>query len=170
MKLIIGLGNPGKQYLNSRHNIGFTIVDSLLEGEKNKVNVPDLIGELYRFGTNNLVLKPTSYMNNSGVETVKVTNFFKIIEDELLVIHDDVDLPLGEIKLEQGRGSAGHRGVDSIISFLGTKNFFRLRIGVGRPPENTPTDQYVLEDFTATDHIQISEIKEKAIDQIKKWL
>lgn len=170
MKLIVGLGNPGKQYFNSRHNIGFTVVESLLEGEKVKVNVPDLIGELYRLGPNALVLKPTSYMNNSGTETAKVTNFFKITESDILVVHDEADLPLGEVKLEQSRGSAGHRGVESIISSLGTKDFFRLRVGVGRPPENIPTDQYVLEDFTATEHIELSKIKEVAHNQILEWL
>ena len=172
MKLIVGLGNPGKQYAETRHNLGFQILDQFLTSfpEKSKVNVPDLVGELYRVGANKLVLKPTSYMNNSGVEVKKVINFFKIQMSDLLVVHDEVDLPWGELKLEMGRGSAGHQGVESIIEKLRTKEFFRLRVGVNKPPENIPTDQYVLENFSSEEEKKLSDIVETACNQINSWL
>lgn len=172
MKLIVGLGNPGKQYLNHRHNIGFNIVDQLLEDypNKTKVNVPDLIGDLERLDSNLLVLKPTSYMNHSGKEVSKVVNFFKIPPSDLLVIHDEVDLPLGTIKLHLGKSSAGHRGVESIIESLGTQDFHRLRVGVSRPPENLPTDQYVLQDFSPEEAEQLEDTTLEALTHIKSWL
>lgn len=172
MKLIVGLGNPGKQYLGTRHNLGFKIVDLLLEkySEKSKINVPDLVGELYRISPNQMVLKPTSYMNNSGVEVKKVVTFFKIQIEDIIVIHDEVDLPLGEVKMEKGRGSAGHRGVASIIEQLNSQEFFRLRFGVGRPTDNMPTDSYVLEAFTIAENSQINESVANVIQKIQDWL
>lgn len=173
MKLVVGLGNPGKQYLTSRHNIGFVIVDSFIaaaDAESTHVKVPELIGEVQRLGVNNLFLKPTSYMNNSGKEVEKLLSFFKISHEDMLVVHDDVDLSLGEVKLEFGRGSAGHRGVESIINSLGTKDFNRLRVGIGRSTQEIPTDQYVLENFTAVEHLDLSKIKESAHKQIQDWL
>ncbi len=172
MKLIVGLGNPGKQYQNNRHNIGFKIVDKLLESypEKTKINVPNLIGDLERISPNILVLKPTSYMNNSGKEVQKVLTFFKIGLMDLIVIHDEVDLPLGEVKLEIGRGSAGHRGVESIIEVLGSKDFQRVRVGVNRPPAETPTDQYVLEDFTTDEGKKLAELISANLGQLQNFL
>lgn len=172
MKLIVGLGNPGKQYQNNRHNVGFMAVDALLENfpHKTKVNVPDLIGDLERVTPNSLVLKPTSYMNNSGKEVQKVLNFFKIGADSLVVIHDEVDLPLGEIKFETGRSSAGHRGVESVIESVGSKDFYRVRVGVNRPPEDLPTDQYVLQDFSVEEKQKIQQLINNANNQVKSWL
>jgi PTH1 family peptidyl-tRNA hydrolase len=172
MKLIVGLGNPGKQYADTRHNLGFNVVDRFLTdfSEKTKVNVPDLVGELYRIGSDRMVLKPTSYMNNSGVEVKKVVNFFKIQNADILVVHDEVDLPLGEMKLETGRSSAGNRGVESIIEQLGTKDFYRLRLGVSRPPEGTTTDSYVLEQFTSEETSKLEEIISTSIPKIQDWL
>ena len=172
MRLIVGLGNPGKQYQNNRHNIGFNIVDSLLEDypNKTKVNVPALIGDLERLDPNLLALKPTSYMNHSGIEVAKVVNFFKITPSDILVIQDEVDIPFGTIKLHFGKSSAGHRGVESIIESLGTQDFHRLRVGVSRPPENIPTDQYVLQDFSSEEASQLKNITSEALIQIKSWI
>lgn len=127
MKLIIGLGNPGKEYENSRHNVGKWI-----------------IGQLKNFQ----LTKSTVFMNESGKFVKRLMDRYKIPLDDLLIIHDDLDILLGEFKLQKGRGAAGHKGVQSIIDVLGNNNFWRLRIGIGRPPEGMEPEDYVLGKFS----------------------
>lgn len=136
--LIVGLGNPGENYANSPHNAGFLVVDKLLETWSMKHETCEKwsskIAE-YKFGKNKIILaKPLTFMNNSGVAVKKIVSSFGFqVSSDLWVIHDDVDLELGKIKIVKNRGSAGHRGVEDIIQKLGTKEFVRFRIGV-RPP------------------------------------
>jgi len=135
IKLVVGLGNPGDKYKDTYHNVGFMLVDFLLK------NAPENeFGELPKWEsaksfryikTGNLILaKPDTFMNNSGSSIKELLRYFKLKPEEILVIHDDADIALGEYKFLFGRGSAGHKGVDSIINLLGTKDFYRLRIGI----------------------------------------
>lgn len=143
--IIIGLGNPGKEYVNTRHNVGFMVADAL------QSKISDL-----KFK----ILKPQTFMNKSG-EAVKQ---FKDRAGDLVVIHDDVDLPLGTIRMRKGGSSGGHKGVQSVIDVVG-KDFWRVRIGVNRPPENMETDDYVLTNFTKDEQ----KLLEKVIDRVVEF-
>lgn len=152
MKLIAGLGNPGDKYQKTRHNLGQMVIDSLV-GEEIKAR-------LY---------KPRSFMNLSGPEIAEQLRFYKLGPGDLLIIHDDLDLPFGEMRLHIGKSSAGHHGVDSIISELGTNAFWRLRLGVG-PRGDTPGDQFVLEEFTPEERERLGEIIKTAKEKTAIWL
>jgi len=149
MKLIVGLGNPGKEYEKTRHNVGFVVVDLLVESDQFD-------------STKAKFIKPQTFMNNSGQEVKKMADYYKIAAKDITVIHDDIDLPLGEIKVQESRGSAGHKGVQSIIDALGTNDFTRVRIGI-RPEELTmDTDKFVLEKFTSQEQEIIDQTTQKA--------
>jgi len=154
MILIVGLGNPGEKYENTRHNLGFAVLDALLQKltpvkktawkENKKFN-----SEIAKIG--NLILaKPQTFMNASGMAVSKIANFYKIEPAEIWVIHDEIDLPLEQLRIVRGRGAAGHRGVDSIIKELGTTGFVRFRLGIGHPglgSSDKEVERYVLVSF-----------------------
>lgn len=152
MKLIVGLGNPGNKYVTNRHNVGFLILDSYAntvkatwEDDKKYDSCVSRVGDIY-------LLKPLTYMNNSGEAVSKFVNFFKIDPSEILVIHDDVDLEFGRTKKALGSSSAGHHGVESVIEKLGTKEFWRLRFGVGKPLDKIiKVEDWVLMDMTESE-------------------
>lgn len=147
-RLLIGLGNPGKKYQFTRHNVGHLVIDFLKK----------LDGFVLR--------KSSVFMNESGREVKKLLDELKISFDNLIVLHDDVDLKLGQFKLQKGRSSAGHKGVESIIGALGTKDFWRLRIGVGAPPQGVETEEYVLEKFNQGELDQIKSSIEPIRDRL----
>jgi PTH1 family peptidyl-tRNA hydrolase len=138
MKLIVGLGNPGQEYQDTRHNIGFMVVDRYVKDSLPVTLSTDVWESSEKFTAeicqinNNLVAKPQTFMNLIGLSVVKIANFYKIEPADIWVIHDDIDLPLGKIRIRVGGASAGHHGVDSIISHLGTADFLRFRLGIGR--------------------------------------
>ncbi len=160
MKLIVGLGNPGQGYANSRHNVGFMCVNHFARTHRirfdRKLGKARIgMGEVA--GSEVVVARPQTFMNLSGQAVSRLVRKFNIVPDNLLVICDDLDLPLGKIRIRWGGSSAGHKGVESIIAELGSRDFIRIRVGIGRPPvpagsgESTETDivDYVLGDFTA---------------------
>lgn len=136
MYLIAGLGNPGREYVNTRHNIGFDAVDTLAAAfniDIRKINHEALIGEGF-IGTKKVLLaKPQTYMNESGRSIRRIADFYKLSEDEIFVIYDDVALPTGRIRIRKNGSAGGHNGMKSIIYHLGTDNFLRVRLGVGAP-------------------------------------
>lgn len=143
--LIVGLGNPGNEYKETRHNIGFMSVDALAD----KLNVSwkeKFKGEYLSFG-DGYMLKPMTYMNLSGESVQKASSFFKVEVDKILVIHDELDLPYGTAALKKGGGLAGHNGLKSIAQLLGTKEFLRLRLGIGRP-KHGDVSNFVLSKFS----------------------
>ena len=158
MKLIIGLGNPGRTYANNRHNIGFICLNHFaktqgIRFDKKQGLARIGIGEVA--GNQVVLAKPQTYMNLSGQSVSQLIKRFNTNPDDLLIIHDDLDLPLGKIRIRHGGSSGGHKGIDSIISSLGSRDFSRLRIGVGRPAatDNAQISEadivaYVLTDFT----------------------
>ncbi len=158
MKLIVGLGNPGRDYANNRHNIGFICLNYFakkqgIRFDKKQGRARTGAGKVA--GDEVIVAKPQTYMNLSGQSVNLLVKKFNINLNDLIVIHDDLDLPLGKIRIRHGGSSGGHKGIDSIISSLGSRDFSRLRIGVGRPAatDNTQISEadiiaYVLTDFT----------------------
>lgn len=147
MFLIVGLGNPGKQYEGTRHNVGFMALDVLAE-ELNtgitKVKFKGLLGETFFQGDKIFLLKPHTYMNLSGQSVLDAVNFYKIPPEKLLVIYDDMDLPVGSLRIRPGGGTGGHKGMESIIYLLGTDQFPRIRVGIGKPDEYRDTTDHVL--------------------------
>ena len=170
MKLIIGLGNPGEKYRNTRHNLGYMVVDYFAKssGLSWRYN-PDWI--CYFAKTEEfVVVKPSTFMNKSGEAVREVINFFKINPGDVLAIHDDLDLDFGKIRISHDSQSAGHRGVDSVIESLGTFEFSRLRIGVGRSKDNMDPEKYVLEDFTQSEQDQLPAIIKTCEEAIRAYL
>jgi len=159
MKLIIGLGNPGKKYEKTLHNVGFILLDKLAEelGLKWK---KDAKAQAQIAKNENLILaKPQTFMNRSGISVAHLMSYYKIPTEDLLVIHDDIDLAFAQTKLQKNIGPAGHLGVEDIVVSIKTKDFKRFRVGVGRPQnEKTSTEDWVLSNFSAQDLEKIQNI------------
>ncbi len=155
-KLIVGLGNPGEKYTNTRHNIGFIILDNFFVHESGTWLKQAQFKSLVLKTDSSILVKPQTFMNGSGEAVSKILNFYKKGPEDLVVIHDDVDLDLGRIKLAKNSGSAGHHGIESIKEHLGTLDFYRLRIGVGRPIQvGFDIESYVLQAFLQDEKEQI---------------
>ena len=154
MKLIIGLGNPGSEHLNNRHNVGFMALDNLfahylLEDWKTKLSGLFATASL---GSEKIILvKPQTFMNLSGICVAKFKQFFKINVADIFVIYDDIDLRFGEVKIKRGGGDAGHKGIRSISQHLQTKDFNRIRLGIGRPSNKEEVSHFVLSNFSKTE-------------------
>ena len=149
--LIVGLGNPGREYRGNRHNIGFMVVDTLAEmlnTSFSRMKMNALITAVRWQGERLILIKPQTFMNLSGQAVGSYLRFYKLPRTNLLVVYDDVDLPFEALRLKPNGGDAGQKGVRSIIQQLGTKDFPRLRVGIGRPPGRIPVSSYVLQDFS----------------------
>ena len=147
MKLIVGLGNPGKEYQNTRHNIGFMTLDHFANTDNWKIKFSSLYTETIVNGEKILLIKPQTYMNLSGNALIEFVNFYKINLEDILVIHDDLDLPVGTYRLKINSSAGGHNGIKSIIERLGNNNFARLKIGISNN-KDIDTKDYVLGKFT----------------------
>ena len=160
--LIAGLGNPGDKYKNNRHNIGFQIIDTYLTffSQNKLIDKFDSEYTSINFKENKLhIIKPKTFMNESGIAVNKCINFFKIPLENLIVIYDEMDLSPGNIKIKFGGGSAGHNGIKSIINCLGSEKFTRVRIGIGKPVNKEKVSSYVLSNFTNDELNLFNEIK-----------
>jgi PTH1 family peptidyl-tRNA hydrolase len=165
--LIAGLGNPGRQYSNTRHNIGFMVVNRLAERlglSFSRLQFRALVTDGRYEGQRIFLAKPQTYMNDSGQAVGALARFYKIPRECLMVAHDDVDLPFGTLRIRPGGGSAGQKGVASIINSLGAEAFPRLRMGVGRPPGSKVAAAYVLQEFGRQDAALLPEILDRAGD------
>ena len=168
--LIIGLGNPGKEYRLTRHNVGFRVVDRLarqqgIQFKKRRGGAQ--VGE-GRMGTKKVVVaKPLTYMNKSGVAVKKLIKALDIPLDHLVVVHDDLDLACGRMKIKEGGGHGGHKGVQSIIEELGSADFLRVKVGIGKPPDPEEGADYVLSRFAADERALIKESVEQAAEAIE---
>ncbi len=163
MFLIVGLGNPGPQYVNNRHNIGFMVVDELVgDLMPNPIYKKEFKGELYKY-KDILLLKPSTFMNLSGESVKSVKNFYKIDNDKIVVIHDDLDLAFGAIRFKRGGGNGGHNGLKSIDSCIGN-DYIRVRIGIGRPADKSKVAAYVLSDFSEEEKKYLKDIIKKAAE------
>ncbi len=152
LRLVVGLGNPGKAYIQTRHNAGFMVLDETADFfaitvEKSRP-FPDLLyGRGLIDGVHTILAKPTAFMNRSGPPVQKISHYYRILCEEMLVIHDDIDLAFGRLKIKKKGGDGGHKGVRSLIEAFGSDEFIRLRIGVGRSEEKINTTDHVLGRF-----------------------
>lgn len=171
MKIIVGLGNPGDKYSKNRHNVGYIILDNVFSDEKIiwEKKFSAMIAKLNYMGEKLILVKPTTYMNLSGKAILEVTNFYKIDAKDILVIHDDIYLKPNQIKVKIGGSDAGHNGIKSIDSVLGTNMYYRLRYGVGNLFLGDLSD-YVLSDFNSEEIQNIIKNKTTILEVIKEFI
>jgi len=179
MKLIVGLGNYGTEYEKTRHNYGFMVIDAF-QKENNfpEFNMDKDSNSLVSKNNDIVLIKPQTYMNNSGMAVRKIANFYKISNKDIIVIHDDADVNLGEIKIAEDRGSAGHNGVESIINELKNKEFTRLRMGINSedPSYAEPISRgegleaVVLNNFSTNEQAIVNETIKKALEKLKELI
>jgi len=173
MRLIVGLGNPGSRYENTRHNVGFWVVDSLAKKHGLRLDRQGFYSWLVEgtlAGEKVLLLKPQTYMNESGRAVAAALNYYHLAPGDLTVVCDDLDLPLGRLRL-RGRGSSGgHNGLKSIIAWLGSEEFPRLRIGLGRPPAEMDPADFVLSPFAPPEWEIIKEAVQEAVQALETML
>ena len=163
--LVVGLGNPGREYRETRHNVGFMALDRLarsFDTTLGRMQSKALVGTAVLTGKRVILAKPQTYMNLSGQAVSGLLNFYKVPVEHLMVIHDDIDLPFGSLRIRPGGGSAGQRGIASIIQQLGNQQFARVRIGIGRPPGQKAAADYVLQDFHDDETDLLESILERA--------
>ncbi len=167
--LIVGLGNPGEEYRLTRHNIGFLVLERL--AKRKGVSLKEKTGEaLWGRGEGIILAKPMTYMNRSG-EAVKVlVRYWEVPLERLLVVHDDIDLPFGRLRIKRGGGHGGHKGVHSIIASLQDDRFPRLKLGIGRPSQKEEVVNYVLGNFTPAEEEALPAYLEKAVEAIETLL
>ncbi len=167
--LIVGLGNPGREYANNRHNVGFMMVDRLAERlgvTFTRAQLKAIITDTRYQGHKLILAKPQTYMNESGQAVASLLNFYKIPVENLIVAFDEMDLPLGEIRIRPKGGSSGQKGMKSIIQKLGHENFPRVRLGIGRPPGRIPAPDYLLQDFTFDEQTRLAPVLTDATDAV----
>ena len=177
-RMIVGLGNPGPEYAHSRHNIGFQVADLLaqrhdLEFDRFQKRARLAIGRVRAPSgpeLRTLVAKPMTYMNASGEAVAQLAAFYKIAPADILVVFDDLDLPIGRIRLRPGGGSGGQKGMQSIIKHLGSEAFPRVRIGIGRPPGQMDPADYVLRPFSPDQEAEMTFVRIRAAEAIEMWL
>tara|TARA_B100001142_G_scaffold84839_1_gene86123 strand:+ start:2934 stop:3500 length:567 start_codon:yes stop_codon:yes gene_type:complete len=169
VKCIIGLGNPGDQYKDTKHNFGYWVVDSYLK--KNDLKLKLGKGD-YVFADNSdfIIAKTTAFMNNSGHAVKSIVDYFSIQLDELVIVYDDIDLPLGSVRFKQGGSSGGHRGLDSIIYHLSSQNFVKLKLGIATNQNMRPSEEYVLKSFPLKYNEDIDVAVSKACDGLDFFL
>lgn len=174
MKLIIGIGNPGKQYEKTRHNLGFMVLDAMVgSGEwEEEAKFQSLVVKLSQ---DLWLVKPQTFMNNSGMAVLKIVDYFKIPPEDLIVVHDDLDLMLGKIKVRKGGAAGGHHGVESVISALGTDQFVRVRLGIGNQKSHSGehervhfnAEHFVLEPFMPNEHSKVKHMIKQATQALE---
>jgi len=170
--LIAGLGNPGPRYAANRHNVGFCCLERLavahdLAFDKRQKQAHVALGTVH--GRRVILAQPQTFMNESGRAVAPLARFYQVEVERLLVVYDDLDLPLGTVRLRPAGGSGGHKGMRSIIEHLGGQGFPRLRIGIGRPPGQMDPAAYVLQDFSAEEKPLVEEVLERAVAAIETW-
>lgn len=172
MKLLVGLGNPGIMYTDTRHNAGFKVLEKLNEefddnwGNEAKANA--LVSKV-NIGEEVILALPQSYMNLSGEVVLDLLRWFKLDKEDLIVVHDELDLPFGTVQIKKNIGPAGHNGIKSIIEKIG-QDFIRVRLGIGVEGEKVASEKFVLDDFTAEEIKEFEKVKEEAAEKIKMLL
>ena len=175
--IIVGLGNPGVQYADTRHNFGFMAIDKF--ADIHHIDIRQKKGS-FIFGTGEIrdkkgttvkvvLVKPLCYMNNSGVAVKAVLKQYELEPKSLLVVYDDIDLPLGKVRIRPKGTSGGHRGIESIINKISTKEFNRLKLGIGDQPKGKPSEEFVLEEFTKREMKIVDEVLEQSISVIEDF-
>ncbi len=171
MKIVVGLGNPGRKYNQTRHNLGFMIVEELANRykiEKEESRYDAIIGHIRMNGQKVLLVKPLTYMNLSGRAVQPLVRFYKLNLQDLLIVYDDMDLDVGRLRIRKSGGTGGHKGITSITNSLSSQEFPRIRGGIGRPEHNTIN--WVLGKFTAEEKPYIDAMVVKAADAVEAWV
>ncbi|USG65908.1 aminoacyl-tRNA hydrolase [Brevibacillus ruminantium] len=173
MKVIVGLGNPGKKYEDTRHNAGFMAIDKIndkwgIPVQQNKFRA--LVGEGRIDGEKVLLVKPQTYMNLSGESIAEILKFYKLGPEDVVVIYDDLDLPPGQLRLREKGSAGGHNGIKSLIMHMGTQDFNRIKIGIGRPEPGRSVSDYVLHPFSTEERPLISEAVDLAAEAAAMWM
>ena len=169
--LVAGLGNPGARYAGNRHNIGAVVVEEMVatRGAKLKSHKSGcLVAEAVESGTRLVFARPTSYMNESGRPVSQLLRFYKEEPSKLIVVHDELDIPFGDIRIKFGGGTAGNNGLKSVAQHLGTKDFVRVRFGISRPPGRQDAADYVLTDFSKGERDRLPELISEAQDAVER--
>jgi PTH1 family peptidyl-tRNA hydrolase len=173
--LVVGLGNPGPRYAGNRHNVGAMVLDQLagevrerLSSHRSRAQVAEvrLAPSGGRPGPRLVLARTTSYMNESGGQVSGLLRFFRVPPEQLLVVHDELDIPFGELRLKRGGGEGGHNGLRSVSQSIGTKDYCRLRVGIGRPPGRTDAADFVLRDFSPTERKELSLVVAEAAEAV----
>ncbi|MFD2727908.1 aminoacyl-tRNA hydrolase [Enterococcus camelliae] len=173
MKMIVGLGNPGKKYEQTKHNIGFAVVDQLAKKQQVTFKKNPFEAEVADFFVNGekiLLVKPQTFMNESGRAVGPLMTYYGIYPEELLVVYDDLDLQIGKIRLRQKGSAGGHNGIKSIIAHLNSQVFNRIKVGIGRPKWNQTVVQHVLNPFDKEDSKFIQEAIDQAVEATTEWI
>jgi PTH1 family peptidyl-tRNA hydrolase len=168
--LVVGLGNPGPRYAGTRHNVGFLVVDLLAErtGARFKAHKSRAdVAEIRLADVPAVLAKPRAYMNESGGPVVGASRFYKVPVDRLVVVHDELDLPYGALRLKRGGGDGGHNGLRSVTAALGTGEYLRVRVGIGRPPGRQDPADFVLRDFAAAERKDLGYHVDRAADAVE---
>lgn len=171
--LIAGLGNPGADYRHNRHNVGFMVLDALADKAAiplRRVEFRAIVGKGSLDDCRLILAKPQTYMNDSGQAVAPLLNFYKVPMENLLVIHDDLDLPFGTLRLRPTGGTGGQRGMESIVDKLWTRDFARLRVGIGRPPGRMDPRDYVLHDFDVDQQADLPELMDTAVAVVRMFI
>lgn len=174
--LVVGLGNPGPRYAGNRHNVGAMVVDELARrsGTRLRAHKAGASAETVRVGAapgaRAVIAVPHSYMNLSGGPTKALARFFSVPLDRLVVIHDELDIPFGEVRLKRGGGEGGHNGLRSISASAGTKDYLRVRVGIDRPPGRMDAAAYVLKDFSSAERKELPFLLDAAADAVELLL
>jgi PTH1 family peptidyl-tRNA hydrolase len=167
--LIIGLGNPGRRYEKTRHNMGFRVIERLSEAHDIPLTdnrFDSVVGKGAMGGAAVLLAKPQTFMNLSGQAVRKLFDYFRIATEDVVVVHDDLDLPFAEIRLKYGGGHGGHKGLISVMQHLGSRDFSRVRMGIDRPTAREDVERYVLEPFAPEEKDRLSMLLETAVEAI----
>ena len=173
MRLIVGLRNPGSEYQGTRHNLGYEVLTALaarmdVKLRRGPLRVRSEVGAVPAHDT--LLASPNVFMNDSGRAVGSLRSYYKVESEDLLVLHDDIDLAFGRLRVQKAGGSGGHNGIRSLEQHLGTKDFWRLKLGVGRPPGNQDPAEHVLKRFSKVERAEVDLLVEDAVDVALRWL
>ena len=171
--LVVGLGNPGKEYAGNRHNVGFLVADLLASrvggkfGRSKRAHADVAEGRLGFGGPKLVLLKPLTYMNLSGAPVVSLAQFFKVPVSNVIAVHDELDVPFGQVRAKRGGGEGGHNGLRSMSKSLSSKEYARVRFGIGRPPGRQDPADYVLSDFSGAERKELEFLVDRAADVVE---
>jgi peptidyl-tRNA hydrolase, PTH1 family len=171
--LVVGLGNPGREYAGNRHNVGFMVAELLASRVGGKFGRPKRVvaevaeGRLGFGGPKLILVKPLTFMNLSGAPVVALAQFFKVPVDNIVAVHDELDVPYGQVRVKRGGGEGGHNGLRSMSKSLGSKEYARVRFGIGRPPGRQDPADYVLSDFAGAERKELEFLVDRAADVVE---
>ena len=171
--LLVGLGNPGREYAANRHNVGFMVVDLLAGrmgvkfGRHKRAHAEVAEGRLFVGGPRAVLVKPLTYMNLSGAPVVALSQFFKVPVENVVAVHDELDVPYGQLRVKRGGGEGGHNGLRSMSKSLGSKEYARVRFGIGRPPGRQDPADFVLSDFSTAERKELEFLVDRAADVVE---